>query len=102
MRQGHVTANYELFEPRVNSWATIYIDDIQIPFEEALQIANENGGQTYIDKYDGDCSIEIDLFPKRGNKLVWEVRYLGPEWYVTKDFVELSVDAVTGEVIEME
>lgn len=94
---GYLHVSYQLWQPLLSSRVTMDKKGIKVPFEEAIQIANENGGQAYIDKHEKNCSVYIDLFPKSGNRLIWKLRYQGPKWYATNDFVEVFVDAVTGK-----
>ncbi len=67
---------------------------------DAIQIAQEAGGNEYINKY---RSVEITAYleyRKRGNDdtVIWRVSYLRPEG---DGSIHIEVDAITGEVLEI-
>jgi len=91
---GYIHVGYKKWQPLLTRRVTMDRQDIKVPFEEAIEIANKIGGQTFIDSHAEYCHVDITLFPKPGNKLVWQLRYQGP---VINDYLEVRVDAVTGK-----
>lgn len=74
----------------------------RVTFEDALEIAEENGGQEFREERENECGLAIDLDPDNETELYWEVEYHGPKAFSIGDYYRVYVDAVTGEVIERE
>lgn len=72
-------------------WDEYKISEFKITSDEALQIAENNGGKLYREN-NNDCSISISMNRKIRNNKDWIVTY-----YADENIFELIVDPNTGE-----
>ena len=83
------------YEPSLLSrnWDTIERDEIKVSADEALMIAEQNGGYEERMAVNDDCQVSITLSPNPVNYHGWHIRY-------STGTFSISVDPVTGEISE--
>lgn len=73
-------ANYS--EPILSKWKNVNLIEAKITAEDALQIAEENGGREARIKVENKCLIYVNS--QSDNK--WEVDYIGADFHMLIDF----------------
>ena len=89
---------YQVENPSKN-WAVINMEQVKITAQDALQIAELNGGHNTRTQIDQKCSISITLAPD-GLFSGWQVSYFSPntpdvnhlDVYVEEDTGEYKLD----------
>jgi hypothetical protein len=98
--KNHIDYAYEIRHPAVQGWGLIDMSQVHVPFEEALQIAESNGGAAIRAQLNYDCSLTSSLDPVANGQAIWEVKYYG-ESSAFPDLV-IEIDANTGMVLSKE
>ncbi len=84
-----------VFSPKVMNWATIDLKKIEISADQAIQIAEDNGGYEVRTAVNNACSISIFLSPGAVRYKEWTITYQKGR---TKRIFDLEIDPYTGEI----
>jgi len=76
--------------PSSNGWVAIDLRKFKITADDALRIAEENGGDRLRSKVQNVCNISIDL-PNNDKDISWDIRYN------SNPFFEIIVDPYSGK-----
>jgi len=87
-----VGAWFEKYSRLTATWEEYKISEFNITSDEALLIAEDNGGKLYRENNNNDCSISISLNRKNRNNKDWAVTYYGDSYNF-----EIIIDPKTGE-----
>lgn len=93
--ENSVSVLKEEYTPVVTNWEEIDLTAIKIPAEEALRIAEENGGANARSTVNNDCTITIVYNPTLFDYDGWEVAYYSFDYDALGRFF---VDPYTGEI----
>lgn len=72
-----------------------YLEDLKITADDALRIAEENGGKVARQAVRNECTISVSMSKN------WSVRYYGPLINNSTTLFEATIDPYTGKVITL-
>lgn len=84
------------FSPRIIDWSSIDLNSMKFDNEQALQIAEDNGGQNQRLSLNNACSIAISLSPNSAQYRGWNIFYTRHD--NRRIAFEVKVDPFTGEI----
>jgi len=82
------------YSPVVIRWETIDLTKAVITADDALQIAEANGGTETRNKVDNDCYISVSLVPDSAGYDGWTVSY----YQNPGTLLEIYIDPITGDI----
>jgi len=83
----------EKYSPLVMKWKAIDLEETNITADDALLIAETNGGREIRKSVDNECNISVSFSPVPGSFDGWEIRY----YQNPGTLFELKVDPTNGE-----
>jgi hypothetical protein len=93
-----VNASETKYSPNLIDLKSLDMAQLQIFADQALQIAESNGGEEKRASVKDTCSITSQLTMDRTNRWEWKVFY--SRWDDRTTFFEILIDPYTGEIIE--
>lgn len=82
--------------PPLFGWKSIDLDRLEVTADDALQIAEENGGQEIRKEVGNSCTVKIILSPNTDSGYVWRVYYFPGYPYYDAETFEINIDPYTG------
>lgn len=95
--RNYVDYSYEIRYPAIIDWEPLDIDKVQLPFEEALQIAESSGGAETREQVNFECALTSRLNPASSNQAIWEVTYYLDS--PTSPELVIEIDANSGIIL---
>ena len=86
------------YYPEIEKWTAINMASISIPVEDALQIAEINGGMQFRKNVDNNCFINAEV-NTGSDSAVWIISYSGLT-NQRNELFRLTINAKTGEIIK--
>jgi hypothetical protein len=83
------------YSPRLVEWGSIDLTRFQFSADDALAIAERNGGQQYRVSAENNCDIDVLLTPDSPGYHGWDVRYFN---YTDGTIFQVQIDPLTGKV----
>ena len=83
----------EKYSPLVMNWKAIDLGETKITADDALQIAEDNGGIEIRNSVNNECNVSVSFLPNPGDYDGWKLSY----YQNPGTLLEVKVDPKTGE-----
>jgi len=95
-RYNFVNASESKYFPNLADSKSIDMAELKISAEQALQIAESNGGQAARQSVENDCNIALFLSPNFMKTTGWKVMY----YQTGNTLFDIQIDSYTGKIIK--
>ena len=95
-RYNFVNASESKYFPNLMDLKSVDLARLKFSAEQALQIAESNGGQAIRQSIENDCNIALFLSPHFMKTTGWKVMY----YQTGNTLFEIHIDSYTGEIIK--